>query len=76
MELIEATCSLSWAQVVVGEAQFDEMGERRQTVLVTVAEVPPGTHHGSVVVRTNVPEYAELRVPLRIEGPLPMKKDD
>ena len=71
LELIDATCSLSWVQVVVGEAQFDELGERRQTVLVTVADVPPGTHHGSVIVRTNVPEYAELRVPLRIEGPTP-----
>ena len=69
LEVTDATCSLNWVQVSVGEAQFDDAGQRRQTVVVTVTDVPPGTHHGSVVVHTNVPEYAELRVPLRIEGP-------
>ena len=69
LEIEDVSCTLSWVEVTVGEAQFDDAGQRRQTVVVTVTEVPPGGHNGSVVVRTNIPEYAELRVPLRIEGP-------
>ena len=68
LEIVDVTCSLSWVQVAVGEAQFDDAGQRRQAVMVTVTDVPPGTHQGSVIVRTNITEYAELRVPLRIEG--------
>lgn len=71
LEIVEAVCSFSWAEISIGEAQIDETGQRRQTLQITVTKVPPGTHHGSVIVKTNVPEYAELRVPLRIEGPMP-----
>jgi len=35
---------------------------------VTITDVPPGTHDGTIVVHTNVPEYSELRVPLRVDG--------
>ena len=69
LEIVHVTCSLSWVHVVAGEAQLDDEGQRQQTVVVTVTDVPPGTHQGSVIVRTNIAEYAELRVPLRIEGP-------
>ncbi len=69
LEIVDVTCSLSWVQVAVGEAQFDDEGQRRQAIVVTVTDVPPGTHQSTVVVRTNIAEYAELRVPLRIEGP-------
>ena len=69
MEIMDVTCSLSWVEVAAGEAQFDDAGQRKQTVIVTLTEVPPGAHNGSVIVKTNIPEYAELRVPLHIEGP-------
>lgn len=68
LELLEATCTLKWVEVAIGEAQFDEIGQRQQKVLVTITNVPPGTHSGSIIVRTNIPEYAELRVPLQVEG--------
>jgi len=68
LELVEATCSLSWVEVAIGEAQFDEIGQCQQKVLVTITDVPPGTHDGLIIVRTNISEYAELRVPLRVEG--------
>jgi hypothetical protein len=69
LELLDVRCTLDWVNVVIGEAQFDEQGQRRQPVLVTVTNVPPGTHDGTVIIATNVEKYAELRVPLRIEGP-------
>ncbi len=68
LELLEATCSLNWVEVAIGEAQLDEVGQRQQKILVTITDVPPGTHDGSIIVRTNISEYAELRVPLRVEG--------
>jgi hypothetical protein len=68
LELLDVRCTLDWVDVVIGEAQFDEQGQRRQPVLVTVTNVPPGTHDGTVIIETNVEKYAELRVPLRIEG--------
>ena len=52
----------------MGEAQIDENGQRQQKVLLTITDVPPGTHDGTIILRTNVPEYAELRVPLRVDG--------
>ncbi len=70
LEILEASCSLKWVEVAIGEAQFDEIGQRQQKVLVTITDVPPGTHDGSIIVRTNISEYAELRVPLRVEGPI------
>ncbi len=69
LEIMDVTCSLSWVEVAAGEAQFDDAGQRQQTVVVTLTEVPPGAHNGSIIVKTNIPEYAELRVPLHIEGP-------
>lgn len=71
LEIVEATCSLPWVAVSVGEAHIDELGLRRQAVVVTMTNVPAGTHHGAVTVKTNIPEYSELRVPLRVEGPPP-----
>ncbi|MCX7420469.1 MAG: DUF1573 domain-containing protein [Planctomycetia bacterium] len=69
LEIMDVTCSLSWVQVAAGEAHFDDAGQRQQTVIVTLTEVPPGAHNGSIIVKTNIPEYSELRVPLHIEGP-------
>ena len=69
LEIVDVSCTLSWAEVTIGEAEIDDAGQRRLSVAVTVTDVPPGGHNGSVVVKTNIPEYAELRVPLRIEGP-------
>ena len=68
LELTEATCTLKFVEVAIGEAQFDEIGQRQQKVLVTITDVPPGTHNGSIIVRTNITEYAELRVPLQVSG--------
>lgn len=68
MELLEASCTLKWVDVAIGEAQFDELGQRQQKVIITITDVPPGEHDGSIIVQTNISEYAELRVPLRIEG--------
>lgn len=68
LELLEATCTLKWVEVAIGEAQFDEIGQRQQRVIVTITDVPPGTHDGTILVRTNIAEYAELRVPLRVDG--------
>ena len=68
LELLEATCTLKFVEVAIGEAQFDEIGQRQQKVLVTITDVPPGTHNGSIIVRTNITEYAELRVPLQVSG--------
>lgn len=68
LEVVEATCTLTWVDVAIGEAQFDEIGQRQQKVVVTITDVPPGIHDGTIVVRTNLSEYAELRVPLRVEG--------
>ena len=68
LELTEATCTLKFVEVAIGEAQFDEIGQRQQKVLVTITDVPPGTHNGSIIVRTNITEYAELRVPLQVDG--------
>ena len=68
LELLEATCTLKFVEVAIGEAQFDEIGQRQQKVLVTITDVPPGTHNGSIIVRTNILEYAELRVPLQVDG--------
>ena len=68
LELLEATCTLKFVEVAIGEAQFDEIGQRQQKVLVTLTDVPPGTHNGSIIVRTNISEYAELRVPLQVDG--------
>jgi hypothetical protein len=75
LELLEATSTLKFVDVALGEAQFDEIGQRQQKVIVTITEVPPGTHDGLIVVRTNVPEYAELRVPLRVDGLSPRERE-
>lgn len=68
LEILEATCTLNWVEVVIGEAQIDEIGQRQQKISVTITDVPPGTHDGTILVRTNISEYAELRVPLRVDG--------
>lgn len=68
LELLEATCTLPWVEVAIGDVELDTLGQRQQKVLATFTDVPPGTHDGSILVRTNVPEFAELRVPLRVEG--------
>ena len=68
LEMLEATCTLKWVDVAIGEAQFDEIGQRQQKVIVTITDVPPGKHDGSIIVRTNISEYSELRVPLRVDG--------
>ncbi len=68
LELLEATCALKGVEVTIGEAQIDDAGQRQQKVLVTITDVPPGTHNGSIIVRTNITEYAELRVPLQVAG--------
>ena len=75
LEVLEATCSMDWVDVVIGEAQFDEVGQRQQKIVVTITDVPPGLHDGSIIVRTNLSEYAELRVPLRVEGLSPSDKN-
>ena len=71
LEILEATCTLDWVEVTIGEAQFDEIGQRQQKVIVTITDVPPGRHDGSIIIRTNILEYAELRVPLQVDGPSP-----
>ena len=68
LEVLEAICTLKWVEVAIGEAQVDEIGQRQQKIAVTIVDVPPGTHDGTIIVRTNIPEYAELRVPLRVDG--------
>lgn len=68
LEVLEATCTLDWVEVAIGETQFDEIGQRQQKIVVTITDVPPGTHDGSIIVRTNIAEYSELRVALRVDG--------
>lgn len=68
LEILEANCTLDWVEVAIGESQLDEIGQRQQKIVVTITDVPPGTHDGSIIVRTNLTEYSELRVPLRVDG--------
>lgn len=68
LEVLDATCTLKWVDVAIGEAQVDEIGQRQQKVVMTITDVPPGTHDGTIVIHTNIPEYAELKVPLRVDG--------
>ena len=68
LDIVDVTCTLPWVDVAIGEALLDDAGQRRLSVVVKIAEVPPGTHQGTVLVKTNIKEYAELRVPLQIDG--------
>lgn len=75
LEVLEAVCTLKWVEVTIAEAQVDEFGQRQQKIALVITDVPPGTHDGSIIVRTNIPEYAELRVPLRVDGLSSKKRD-
>lgn len=64
---VESTSKLATAEL--GPVEQDSEGVHRTRVSVTVpAVVPPGAHHGTLVLTTNDPNYPQLIVPVRIQG--------
>jgi hypothetical protein len=60
--------STPWAAARVADTGEDAHGRQRTRIVVTVQrDVPEGTHHGRITIRTTDPEYSPLTVPLVIE---------
>ncbi|MBS0206063.1 MAG: DUF1573 domain-containing protein [Planctomycetes bacterium] len=69
-ELTDVAANTELVTPVIGERTVAPTGEWSQTVQVTIpGAIPPGKHHALLRIKTTDPDYAELRVPMLLQGP-------
>ena len=70
LNVLQARSSSSWAHVELLGAETDSDGNPHTLVSVVVSgDVPPGQHQANITLTTDDPGYAELQIPMVIQGP-------
>jgi len=77
-EILEVEATSDLVTPVIGERSVSPQGEWSQTVQITVpGELPPGKNQVLLRIHTDDEDFAELRVPLVLQGPsLPGAADE
>ncbi len=74
LNITSAECTRLFVETEILEGEVDQDGHWHGYLRVTVpGKLPPGRTDAMIRIVTDDPEYRKLRVPLRLEGPVPRK---
>jgi hypothetical protein len=77
LNITSAECTRHFVETQIEESEVDENGHWHEHLKITVSgKLPPGRTDAMIRIVTDDPEYRNLRVPLRLEGPAPRKRID